>query len=125
MLQMTTSSKMIRAVQVTIAIGAAAAVVACGGNGSKDSTQTNSPPPLPPSGEKMQIVSFGDSLSDGGTYSPASSLVGGAGRYTTNPGHNWPQVVATFYGDNLTPAETGGFMAPKTDDAKGYGYAQG
>lgn len=77
-----------------------------------------------PGGVRLQIVSFGDSLSDVGTYAPFASTLGG-GRYTTNPGQVWTQVVATYYGDTLVAAQTGGYSAPIVNNPNGYGYAQG
>jgi len=77
----------------------------------------------------LQVVSFGDSLSDVGSYevngSPATGpLLFNGGRYTTNPGHVWTEIVAQRYGNTLTPAVRGGFgLAPFA--AGGLGYAQG
>ncbi|GAB2875451.1 SGNH/GDSL hydrolase family protein [Paraburkholderia jirisanensis] len=118
--------KMIRLAQVAIAIGASVALVACGGSDhSSTQTDANNPPAaLPPGGVKLQVVSFGDSLSDVGTYAPVASQFGG-GRYTTNPGQNWTQLVATYYGDTLTAAQTGGFGGAPVDNPNGYSYAQG
>ncbi|WP_232534428.1 SGNH/GDSL hydrolase family protein [Mycoavidus sp. B2-EB] len=77
-----------------------------------------------PPATHYQIVSFGDSLSDVGTYAPIASNLGG-GRFTTNPGQVWTQVVASYYGATLSPAFTGGFGVPITANPDGYGYAQG
>src|SRR5471032_1239298 len=55
----------------------------------------------------MQVVSFGDSLSDVGTYAYARKF--GGGTYTTNPGAISVAVIAEHYGSGLTPALTGGF----------------
>jgi len=52
-----------------------------------------------------QVVSFGDSLSDVGTYAYARQFGGGA--YTTNPGAISVQVIAEHYGSRLKPALTG------------------
>lgn len=93
----------------------------CGGGGDGGATF-----PVQP---VQQIVSFGDSLSDVGTYAVAGSppigpLLFGGGRYTTNPGHVWTEHVAQFYGDRLSPAVQGGFgVLPYA--AGGYSYAQG
>ena len=69
-------------------------------------------------------MSFGDSLSDVGTYSPVIQSSFGGGRFTTNPGEVWTQKVAEYYGDTLTPAYLGGFGQPLVA-AGGLGYAQG
>jgi phospholipase/lecithinase/hemolysin len=70
-----------------------------------------------------RFVSFGDSLSDVGTYSPLAKVFGG-GLFTTNPGQIWTQLVAAHYGDDLTPAFEGGFGVPLFPTG-GMGYAQG
>ena len=77
----------------------------------------------PAGGINLQVVSFGDSLSDVGTYAPIASAVGG-GRFTTNPGQVWTQNVAQYYGDTLTAAYT----IDLTHELKaqgGFGYAEG
>lgn len=71
----------------------------------------------------MQVVSFGDSLSDVGTYAYARRFGGGA--YTTNPGAISVQLIAQHYGSGLTPALTGGFGQPSVVHPEGFGYAQG
>ena len=96
-------------------------LVSCGGGGSGefvlglDTTR--------------QVVSFGDSLSDVGTYEVTGSSSTGplaydGGRFTTNPGHVWTEIVAGRYNDKLTPAVRGGFGSPPAP-AGGLGYAQG
>ncbi len=72
---------------------------------------------------RYQIVSFGDSQSDVGTYAAAADF--GGGRFTTNPGEVWPQVIARSYGDTLTAAYNGGFGSPLVANPLGFGYAQG
>ncbi len=47
---------------------------ACGGNGGSSG---NGSAATPAGGINLQIVSFGDSLSDVGTYAPIASAVGG------------------------------------------------
>lgn len=71
----------------------------------------------------MQVVSFGDSLSDVGTYAYARQF--GGGTYTTNPGAISVQLIAEHYGSVLTPALTGGFGQPSIVHPEGFGYAQG
>ena len=107
----------VRFAQLATASAAFALLAACGG-GSDDNNST------PAGGVKLQVVSFGDSLSDVGTYSPVATANFGGGRFTTNPGQVWVQDVAQYYGDTLTPAMTGGFgVAPQAQ--AGLGYAQG
>jgi phospholipase/lecithinase/hemolysin len=80
-------------------------------------------PALSAQSSGYRFVSFGDSLSDVGTYSPFASQLDG-GRFTTNPGQIWTQLVAAHYGDDLTPAYEGGFGSPLVA-LGGLGYAQG
>lgn len=96
---------------------AVALLAACGGSGNDSKPAEN--PPL-----KFQVVSFGDSISDVGSYAPVAQLVGG-GRFTTNPGQVWTQDVANFFGGTLTAAQTGGYGAPVQNHTDGLGYAQG
>jgi phospholipase/lecithinase/hemolysin len=76
---------------------------------------------------QLRIVAFGDSLLDAGTYAPfASKAPFNGGRYTTNPGQNFTQVIAKHYGDTLTPAFVGGFGSKPCLAANGgLDYAQG
>lgn len=93
---------------------------ACGGNGD---SSNNGSAATPAGGINLQIVSFGDSLSDVGTYAPIASAVGG-GRFTTNPGQVWTQDVAQYYGDTLSAAYTIDFTH-KLSAQSGLGYAEG
>jgi phospholipase/lecithinase/hemolysin len=111
---------MLRTAQVAIAGAALALLAACGGGDDNNSSSASN---TPPSGVNMQIVSFGDSLSDAGTYSQIKLGFGG-GRFTTNPGQVWTQNVAQYYGDTLQPANQGGFGIP-LQATGGLGYAQG
>jgi outer membrane lipase/esterase len=58
------------------------------------------------------VYFFGDSLSDAGTFKPL--LPPGTGKFTTNPGPIWAEIVAQRYGFTATPANQGG-----TDYAEG------
>ena len=95
-------------------------VAACGGGNGDGSAGYQAP---------VRVVSFGDSLSDVGTYNvrgspPVGPAQFSGGRYTTNPGLIWTELVARHYGDILSPASLGGFgMAPRPQ--AGFGYAQG
>jgi phospholipase/lecithinase/hemolysin len=112
--------------KVRIAISALlfAVLTACGGGGGgSGGGSSGSSTSAPPGGVKLQIVSFGDSLSDVGTYAPIASAVGG-GRFTTNPGQVWTQDVAQYYGNTLNAAFTIGFDH-KLSAQGGLGYAEG
>lgn len=109
-----------RIAQCAIASAAFVLLAACGGGGDNNNNASSTPP----GGVKLQVVSFGDSLSDVGTYAPAIQGNFGGGRFTTNPGEIWTQKVAEYYGDTLTAANLGGFGQPLVATA-GLGYAQG
>ncbi|HEY1996475.1 SGNH/GDSL hydrolase family protein [Paraburkholderia sp.] len=111
---------LLRMTQVAIASAAFVLLAACGGGGSSN----NSASATPAGGVNLQVVSFGDSLSDVGTYSPVIAANFGGGRFTTNPGEIWTQKVAEYYGGTLTPANLGGFGQPLVATT-GLGYAQG
>ena len=105
-------------IQTLIGLSIAALLTACGGgndsSGSKPATH---------------VVSFGDSLSDVGTYNvrgepPIGPRQFAGGRYTTNPGLVWTELVAHHFGDVLSPALLGGFGVPPARQ-RGLGYAQG
>lgn len=97
------------------ALAASLLVVACGG-GSDDGPRVPGPSGAPTASAAFtSVISFGDSLSDLGTYTPATSVTGdGAppyigGRFTTNSTTNriWVQLVAASLGLAVTPAEVG------------------
>jgi phospholipase/lecithinase/hemolysin len=109
------SNNKLRAAIVAVGVSL---LTACGGGGSGSSGAPN-----PPGGIDLQVVSFGDSLSDVGTYAPIAGAVGG-GRFTTNPGQVWTQDVAQYYGGTLTAA----FTIDPTHELQaqgGLGYAEG
>ena len=61
------------------------------------------------------VFVFGDSLSDSGFYRPGlvaaglpTAVVAGIGRFTTNPGPVWSELVAQNYGGNRAPSNAGG-----------------
>ena len=98
---------------------AAALLAACGG-GDPDVPGSNPPAGAPTTpGTFTALVSFGDSLSDVGTYAPATSLTGNGaapyfgGKFTTNGGTTgsngtvWVENLATSMGLLVTPAEVG------------------
>ena len=53
-----------------------------------------------------QFFFFGDSLSDAGSFKPV--LPPGTGKFTTNPGPIWAEVLAQRHGSTATPANQGG-----------------
>ena len=94
---------------------AALLLAACGG-GDPDVPGSGSPSGAPSTkGAFTSVVSFGDSLSDIGTYAPATSLAGNGtapyfgGKFTTNSatGTVWVENLATSLGLVVTPAEVG------------------
>lgn len=115
------------------ALAAALLVAACGGGGNGDQT-----PPV----KYSAVVSFGDSLSDAGTYNVGAIKAAGGGMFTVNgiagaigtdpvPSYNWAQLVsASAVGKPSCSARVGGFgvVETKNPDAPTEGcwnYAQG
>jgi phospholipase/lecithinase/hemolysin len=105
-------------VRVAILAVVVSLLTACGGGGGGSSGAA-----APAGGIDLQVVSFGDSLSDVGTYAPIASAAGG-GRFTTNPGQVWTQDVAQYYGDTLSAAFTID-ITHKLSAQNGLGYAEG
>jgi len=63
------------------------------------------------------VIVFGDSLSDAGYYRPFLASLGIPaqevailGRFTTNPGPVWSELVTTFYGHTPAPSNAGGLI---------------
>lgn len=118
-------NKLARFAQLAIAGTAFAMLAACGGGGGGGSSNTSSAnTSTPAGGVNLQVVSFGDSLSDVGTYAPVITASFGGGRFTTNPGEVWTQKIAEYYGGTLSAAYLGGFGQPLAAST-GLGYAQG
>ena len=114
-----------RAINDTVRVAILAMMIslfaACGGGGG--GSNNGSGAATPQGGVNLQVVSFGDSLSDVGTYAPIASAVGG-GRFTTNPGQVWTQDVAQYYGGSLSAAFTID-ITHKLSAQNGLGYAEG
>lgn len=94
---------------VTMALGLAAC---SGGDSDHDLSVTS-------------VASFGDSLSDLGTYSWGQVAAADGGRYTTNPGRVWVEHVAEYYGTSISRNRTAGVGNPSPSVTGGLGYAQG
>ena len=60
----------------------------------------------PAAAQFNQFYFFGDSLTDAGSFKPV--LPPGTGKFTTNPGPIWAEVLAQRYGATATPANEGG-----------------
>lgn len=103
---------------LTTALGCAL-LAACGG-GDTTIPGSGTPSGAPTAkGNFTSLVVFGDSLSDIGTYAPATSATGNGqppylgGKFTTNGGTNgsngtvWVENLATTLGLIITPAEVG------------------
>ena len=110
------------------ALAAALLVVACGGGGDGDQS---------PAVKYTKVVSFGDSLSDAGTYNVGPIKAAGGGMFTVNglagtigsdpvPSDNWAQLVsASVVGKASCSARIGGFGVAETAVAGCTNYAQG
>ncbi len=70
-----------------------------------------------------RLISFGDSLSDIGTYSQVASAQGG-GKFTTNPGKIWIEIIASKLHLPLEVNRQEGFGKP-VQIVGGFDYAQG
>jgi len=70
-----------------------------------------------------QVISFGDSISDVGTYRVGLIRRLGGGRFTTNPGPVWVERVAAELGTQVTPFRVG--YAGQSIVLNGTGYAEG
>jgi phospholipase/lecithinase/hemolysin len=109
-----------------VAAAAAALLVACSGGGAGDQS---------PRAHYGKLVTFGDSLSDVGTYGVGFVANMGGGRYTVNSGDpvNWTELLATTLGvDPLCAAQTGLNAVPDLGGPVAvvnhegcYSYAQG
>lgn len=119
-----------------LSLVAALLLVACGG-GDPDVPGSGSPSGAPTTpGNFTSLVVFGDSLSDIGTYAPATSLTHDGnppylgGKFTTNnaTAKIWVEDLATALGLTITPAEVGfaGVSVPcPAANSTCTGYAQG
>ena len=119
------------------ALAAALLVAACGGSDDDAVVQA-------PAIKYTSLVSFGDSLSDVGTYKVGTVAALGGGTYSVNgipgaigdsptPSKNWTELIAAQIGVAAPcPAQTGldgdptkGFSVPVVNHAGCFGYAQG
>lgn len=100
---------------------AAMLAAACGGGGGGGDDSGSGAPPV--QHHQFQVVAFGDSLSDAGTYAPIASKVDG-GRFTTNPGQVWVQDLAQYYSGSLDAAYTIS-LSHSLSPSGGYDYAEG
>jgi phospholipase/lecithinase/hemolysin len=88
---------------------------ACGGGGSSGPDPATSASALHAGRNITSVISFGDSLSDAGTYTPATAIPGTdppvylGGKFTTNSatGTIWVENIAATLGLVVTPAEVG------------------
>jgi phospholipase/lecithinase/hemolysin len=129
-----------RKTKFALALLTAAALTACGGNGSRGGDQTLKT-------KFSSQVSFGDSLTDVGTYNVGAIKAAGGGQYTINgdatsvspelTGKNWTQLIAAQLGlpapcaaqtgllgtPNADPNKT--FNVPVVNHPECFSYAQG
>ena len=117
------------------ALAASLLVAACGGGGGDEGPRVPGPSGAPTAkGTFTSVVSFGDSLSDLGTYTPATATPNPAlpylgGKWTTNAvgGKLWVEVMASSLSLPITPAVMGfaGQVMPCPLAVACTGYAQG
>lgn len=114
--------------KITVAaLGAALLLASCGGGGGGETVSKKA--------GFTALVSFGDSLSDVGTYKVGTVAALGGGKYTVNgaSGKNWTELIAADLGlPAPCSAQTGldgmasqGFSVPPTNHAGCTNYAQG
>jgi outer membrane lipase/esterase len=100
---------------VCSALIASLVLAACGGGGTDSGAPTSTADSLNAKRVFTSVVSFGDSLSDVGTYTPATLYPGSnppfylGGKFTTNSATStiWVENVAASLGLTVTPAEVG------------------
>ncbi|HEY5806997.1 MAG TPA: SGNH/GDSL hydrolase family protein [Povalibacter sp.] len=114
----------------SVVIAAAAIVSGCDEDGYSSSVQT-------PSGAQSftQVVAFGDSLSDAGTYNPTTADTNPANdsptglTFSTKPGSTWAVYVAGTFGLGLLPNQQVNFgvvgNGGKVMQLGGLDYAEG
>lgn len=125
-----------RQTNIALALLTAAVLAACGGNGSSGGDQTLK-------NKFSAQVSFGDSLSDVGTYKVGTVAKIGGGLFTINgdltatnsalTGKNWTELMAAQLGlpapcaavTGLDGVAAQGFAVPVTPHAGCFGYAGG
>jgi phospholipase/lecithinase/hemolysin len=106
------------------ASAAAAQLAAAGGDAAlaaaaARSRQTNHTDP----NRVRQVVVFGDSLSDVGTYRVGLIADVGGGKFTTNPGPVWVETIGFLLGTRVTPFRQG--FGGTSQVLGGTGYAMG
>jgi phospholipase/lecithinase/hemolysin len=123
-----------RHINFALALLTASVLAACG-SGSKSGDQALKT-------KYTAEVSFGDSLSDVGTYKVGSIAAMGGGEFTINgdntskdatlTGKNWTELVGAQLGVSVCPAQTGlngdatkGFAVAPQDHPNCFNYAQG
>ncbi|ALK99013.1 esterase [Massilia sp. WF1] len=125
-----------RKTSFALALLTAAVLTACGGNGPSGGDQT-------PKTKFSNQITFGDSLSDVGTYAVGAVAALGGGQYTINgnntsvspelTGKNYTTLIAAQLGlpapcaaqTGLLGTASAGFSVPVTDHPECFNYAQG
>lgn len=107
------------------AAAAASQVAAAGGDAALAVSAAHATQSHPADPKRVhQVIVFGDSLSDVGTYRVGLIAQVGGGRFTTNPGPLWPETIGLLFGTRVTPYLQGGFGVP-VSTLGGTGYAMG
>ena len=70
-----------------------------------------------------QVIVFGDSLSDVGTYKVGPIAEVGGGKFTTNPGPVWAETIGLLFGAQVTPFRQG--FGGVSQIVGGTGFAMG
>lgn len=70
-----------------------------------------------------EVIVFGDSLSDVGSYQVGDIAAAGGGKFTTNPGPMWPEPIGWLLGAPVTPFRVG--FGAVSSVVGGTGFAMG
>ena len=123
---------MSKTLQLSVVLAAAVFASACSDEGNEASVTT---PPASQTPTFSQVVAFGDSLSDAGTYNPTTADTNPANDspsgliFSTKPGSTWAVYVAASFGATLMPNQQVNFgvvgNGGKVIELGGSDYAEG
>jgi phospholipase/lecithinase/hemolysin len=106
------------------AIEAAAQIAAAGGEAALAVAATGAAQLRRDESHRIrQVIVFGDSLSDVGTYKVGAIAQVGGGKFTTNPGPVWSETIGLLLGARVTPFRQG--FGGESAVLGGTGFAMG
>jgi len=101
----------------------AAQIASFGGDSSLAVEAARAPSATADSNRIRQVIVFGDSLSDVGTYKVGDIAAVGGGKFTTNPGPVWPETIGLLLRAQVTPFRQG--FGGTSQVLGGTGFAMG